>query len=202
MNAIRQSVDGDMAVCLNRIKEGSLDAFEMFYQRAAPFVTGIAYRMLGDRMEAEDICHDVLLGVVSRPDKYNPERGSVEAWLAVLTKSRCLDLLRKRGKVLLGENGFCEELAGGSAAAEALPERRVLDKLEGEALRRAIRELPREQRELVAAAYYADCSQSELARRWSVPLGTVKSRVRYGLNHLRKAMEKMGWVKEGEGDPS
>jgi len=184
-----------LADLLRQIREGSLPAFNRFYEVAAPFVMGLSCKMLGDRMEAEDVCHDVLMTVISTPERYDPARGSVEAWLAVLAKSRCLDRLRRRKRVVLDSADGRLTQPWASDAGEL--EGRVLNRLEREALRRALRELPGSQRQTLAAAFYDSRSQRELAEAWNVPLGTVKSRVRYGLSHLRKAMEKLGWAEGG-----
>jgi RNA polymerase sigma-70 factor (ECF subfamily) len=178
---------------LRQIRCGSLAAFDQFYERTAPFVMGLSVKMLGDRMEAEDVCHDVLMQVLSHPERYDPSRGSVEAWLAVLAKSRCIDRLRKRQRLMLEnrKEGLSEYLAD-SFGDET--EGRVLHKLQKEALREALFHLPEPQRQTLAAAFYQERSHRELAETWKVPVGTVKSRVRYGLSHLRRTMEKLGWA--------
>ena len=187
-----------MADLLRQIREGSLQAFDRFYASAAPFVMGLSCKLLSDRMEAEDVCHDVLMLVITQPERYDPARGSVEAWLAVLTKSRCLDRLRKRSRLVL--ESASEGLPTRLASAGEETERSVMSKLEGEALRQAMSELPGAQRQMLAAAFYDYRSQRELADSWQLPLGTVKSRMRYGLSHLRKAMERLGWAQtEGGG---
>ncbi len=183
----------ELAEWLDRMRDGSPEAFDRFYESAAPFICGIARKLLGDRMEAEDVCHDVLLAVISEPARYDPSRGSVEAWLAVLTKSKCVDRLRKRSKIVLEP----EEPASSVLESPGQTEQRALRKLERDALRRALGELPGAQRRTIAAAFYDYRSQRDLANEWQVPVGTVKSRVRYGLNHLRKAMERMGWGEKG-----
>ncbi|MBW5446728.1 sigma-70 family RNA polymerase sigma factor [Cohnella sp. CFH 77786] len=197
--AFRRSASEDMAGLLQQIREGSLEAFDRFYEAAAPFVMGLSCKLLGDRMEAEDVCHDVLMLVIAQPERYDPARGTVEAWLAVLTKSRCMDRLRKRRRVVLESEspGMPERIFGASEEIEG----RVLTKLEKEALRRAMGELPGTQRQTLAAAFFDSRSRRELAETWQVPIGTVKSRVRYGLSHLRKAMAKLGWA-EAEGGGS
>lgn len=188
-----------MAGLLSEIREGRLGAFDRFYETAAPFVMGLSRKILGDRMEAEDVCHDVLMEVIANPERYDPSRGSVEAWLAVIAKSRCVDRLRKRRRVVLetaSSAGFSERMAAQGEETE----RRILSKLEKEALRRAMRDLPGSQRQTLAAAFFEELSQRELSEAWSVPVGTVKSRVRYGISHLRKALEKLGWAeREGAG---
>ncbi len=184
-----------LADLVRQIQDGSLQAFDRFYEQTAPFVLGLSFKWLGDRMEAEDVCHDVLMQVIAKPERYDPSRGSVEAWLAVLAKSRCIDRLRKRQRLVLEnkETGLTWR-EDGSGDIEG----RVLNNLEKEALREAMGELPAVQRQTLAAAFYQYRSQRELAESWQLPIGTVKSRVRYGLSHLRKAMERLGWA-QGEG---
>lgn len=186
-----------MSCLLKQIREGSLEAFDHFYAIAAPIVMGLSWKILQDRMEAEDVCHDVLMMVILKPEQYDPARGSVEAWLYVLTKSRCIDRLRKRKRLVLdADSGMLLErrLQRGDET-----ERRVLLKLQKEALHRAIGELPSVHRQTIAGAYFDSRSQSELASAWQIPIGTVKSRMRYGLSRLRKAMERLGWAEAGGG---
>ncbi|MEK0314214.1 RNA polymerase sigma factor [Cohnella sp. 56] len=194
MNGTSAEIVLEMAEWLRKMEMGDPHAFEKLYEHAVPQLLPLACQLLGDRMEAEDVCHDVLLAVIRRPGRYDPARGSVQAWLAVQVKSRCLDRLRKRSRtVLTGSSG---ETAP-EERTHALPEAAALARFEREAVRRALGQLPGLQREALAAAYYSASSQRELADAWEVPLGTVKSRVRYGLGHLRKALERMGW---GQGD--
>ncbi|MFC4601285.1 RNA polymerase sigma factor [Cohnella hongkongensis] len=189
-----RSGNEDLFELIVLLKEGSLEAFDRFYEQAAPFVMRIAGKLLGgDRMEMEDVCHDVLLAVISQPEKYSPDRGSVEAWLAVLTKSRCMDRLRKRRRIVLEERDSPFERGLALAGEAALTEQRVLAKMEGEALRRALSELDGVQRRTLTEVYYRRRTRRELAEAWDVPVGTVKSRVRYGLSRLHKAMARLGW---------
>ncbi|THF75855.1 RNA polymerase sigma factor [Cohnella fermenti] len=189
-----RKVDAEL---LRAIDEGDARAFDRFYEQAMPFMLPIAVHLLGDRMEAEDACHDVLLAVIKHPERFDPARGSVEAWLAIQTKSRCLDGLRKRKKLVLRET---EKEERGMSGAVSRPEETVLAKLQGEAVRRALEELPGTQRQTLAAAFYSSRSQRELAEEWRLPLGTIKSRIRYGLNHMKKSLEKMGWADKEEAE--
>ncbi|MFD2332222.1 RNA polymerase sigma factor [Cohnella sp. GCM10020058] len=185
----------EMAEWLKKMEEGDPRAFEKLYEQAVPFLLPLACHLLGDRMEAEDAVHDVLLSVIKSPGRYDASRGSAQAWLAVQVKSKCLDRLRKRSRtVLRGETGDASVVT----AASAQPETAVLARMEREAVRSAIGQLPGLQREALAAAYFTPSSHKELADAWHVPIGTVKSRVRYGLGHLRKALDRMGWG-AGEG---
>lgn len=192
---------GPLEKLFAEIRKGSASAFDRLYGMTAPMVRAIALQILGDPMDAEDVCHDVFLHVISHPERYDPSRGSVEAWLAVLAKSRATDRLRRKKRLLLAAER--EKLEGNSwtaPQADAEPESRVLAKLQSEAVRLALLEVPVAQRQALAAAYYQGRTQRELAEEWRVPLGTVKSRVRYGLGHLRRALAHMGWAEAEGGD--
>ncbi|WP_036720751.1 RNA polymerase sigma factor [Paenibacillus harenae] len=183
-----------MSDALREMCGGSVDAFDRFYARYAPFVLQIAHRTLGERMEAEDVCHDVFLEALRRGDSFDPGRGSIEAWLAVMTRSRCLDRLRRSKRIVqTGE----PELKLAHATAVAAEEDAVA-RLEREALRHALGSLPAEQRMAVIGNYFDAETQRDLSDRWKVPLGTVKSWIRYGIRNMRKQLEKHGWNREEE----
>jgi RNA polymerase sigma-70 factor (ECF subfamily) len=183
-----------MSEALRAMCGGSADAFDRFYARYAPFVMQIALRTIGERMEAEDVCHDVFLEVLRRGDSYDPDRGSLEAWLAVMTRSRCLDRLRRSKRIV--QTGEPELKLAHAAAAAA--EEDAVARLEKEALRHALGKLPAEQRAAVIGNYFDAETQRDLSDRWKVPLGTVKSWIRYGIRNMRKQLEKHGWDREEE----
>lgn len=191
MEPLKEQRSPELADLLASIREGSIQSFDRLYERTAPFILGLSCKLLGDRMEAEDVCHDVLLTVITDPGRYDPSRGSVEAWLAVLTKSKCVDRLRKRKKIVYEEPGQAEQP---DPAGYGQPELHALRNIEREALRQALGHLPGLQQRTITAAFFDHRSQRDLAEAWKVPVGTVKSRVRYGLNHLRKTMERLGWA--------
>lgn len=183
----------DIGQTLRAMCGGSTEAFDRFYARYAPLVLHIARKVVGDPMEAEDICHDIFLEVLRKGNGYDPTRGSVEAWLAVMTRSRSMDRLRK-DKRLVRTNEAAEPAGQYDSAAGT--EDLVLLRLQREALEEAMQTLPSRQREAVAFSYYTAHTQKELSEAWDVPLGTVKSWVRYGLSNMRKQMEKRGWRSE------
>ncbi|WP_018752976.1 RNA polymerase sigma factor [Paenibacillus sanguinis] len=182
----------EMTRRLQEMCDGSVQAFDAFYACCSPFIMQVALRLVGDRMEAEDICHEVLLEVLRRGRDYDPKRGSIKAWLAVMTRSRSLDRLRRRSRLELSG----DEAWSGTVASGADSEDVAISRLEREALRTAIFTLPEPQKKAIMGSYFALQTQREMAEAWSVPIGTVKSWVRYGLNNLRKQLEKQGW---GEG---
>nr|WP_239565515.1 sigma-70 family RNA polymerase sigma factor [Brevibacillus fulvus] len=181
---------------LEEIKRGSITAFEQFYERYVSLVFQIAMRVVEDRMEAEDICHDVFLEVYRKADQFDPARGSVEAWLAVKTRTRSLDRLRKR------KNRVLEENAGSEREWQTEPfetEEKAIARLNREALQRAIQNIPSPQREAVYRVYFQSRTHQEVAERMGRPLGTVKSLIRYGLQNVRKQLCQMGWLEQSGG---
>lgn len=172
---------------LHLISENSEYAFNEFYKTYASFVLHIASQVIGDPMEAEDICHDIFLEVYENPTEYDAEKGSVKAWLAVKTRNRCIDRLRKKKPVLVRK---LEQID----TKEALrTEMQVLQQLEKKVIIDALEQLPKKQREVIYGAYFEEKTQSELAKSLNRPLGTIKSSVRYGLNNLRKYKKLKQW---------
>jgi RNA polymerase sigma-70 factor (ECF subfamily) len=181
---------------LHEMKNGSVAAFEQFYERFVSQVFQLALRMLGDRMEAEDICHDIFLEIYRKADQFDPQRGSIEAWLAVKTRTRCLDRLRRKKPELY--NQLDETLLRQEGTA-APTEERVFAKLERDTVREAMNQLPDAQREAVFGMYFLSQSHRELSKRMERPLGTIKSLVRYGLINVRKQLCQLGWMEQPGG---
>lgn len=181
---------------LQEIANQSVAAFEQFYERYASLVLHIATRTVGDRMEAEDICHDVFLEVWKKADQYDPERGSVEAWLAVKTRTRSLDRLRRKQRwIPSAEQPQPEPLSAVKSTEES-----VFARLEREALRSALNNIPASQASALHGMYYEEQSQRELSERMNRPLGTVKSLIRYGLANIRKQLSQLGWLESSGGE--
>ncbi|MFS0671887.1 RNA polymerase sigma factor [Ornithinibacillus sp. 179-J 7C1 HS] len=174
---------------LKLIAKGSQAAFNQFYETYVSFVLQIAIKLLEDQKEAEDICHDVFIEVFQKPLQYRPDRGSVKAWLAVKTRSRCIDRLRKHQPVLLNK---LEKL---DTEQSIKLEMYVLMEIEREILESALNQLPQKQRDLIYGAYFEGKSQRELANMYDKPLGTIKSSIRYGLQNLRKQKTLLHWAR-------
>jgi RNA polymerase sigma factor (sigma-70 family) len=192
--------DNERAVLLLReAGSGSVPAFEELYERYADFVLHIALKMTGSRQDAEDLCHEVFLEVWRQASSYDAERGSVEAWLAVKTRTRCLDFLRRRQRQELRRQQLSSSLepAPGAGTEEA-----ALASIGFAQLKAALERIPLAQRQAVYGAYVEELSHSELAKRMNRPLGTVKSFVRYGLKHLRRQLAGSGWKSGQEGEGS
>ncbi|MGN7382848.1 Sigma-K factor [Chlamydia abortus] len=181
---------------LKEMSKGSIEAFELFYESYVPLIYQIALKITGNRMDAEDVCQDLFLEIVNKAEQYDPERGSMEAWLAVRTKSRCLDRIRRN------QRGIAAESSSPWFPAERSAEEYVIRKWQMESLHKAIRQVPEAQRAAVIGMYFHEQSQKQLAAAMQKPHGTVKSLIRYGVASLRKQLTKMGWLEPpgGVGD--
>lgn len=167
---------------LKRISEGSLIDLERLYVQYSKFVQSIAQQYISDPMEAEDVCHDVFMEVMKKATQFDSRRGSVEAWLTVITKSRCLDRLRRKRRYLL------ESMEGDLwwDHGEGLVEEAVVSKLERDRIKEAMRQIPLHQQKAVIGAYYDHRTHQELSELMNRPLGTVKSLIRSGIRNIRK----------------
>lgn len=173
---------------LHLIDEGSERAFIEFYHLYVSFVLQIASQVIGDDLEAEDVCHDIFLEVYENPSEYNEEKGSVKAWLAVKTRNRSIDRLRKKKPLLV------QKLETIDRTDVPITEMQVLKRMEQKVILDALKQLPKKQRDVIYGAYFEGKTQKELALMLNRPLGTIKSSVRYGLQNLRKYKKLKHWV--------
>jgi RNA polymerase sigma factor (sigma-70 family) len=188
----------DEAYLLQKMKSGSKEAFELVYENYIHFIYKIAYSVLKDQKEAEDLCHDIFIEMMEKIYEYDQSRGSLKAWLAVKTKSRSIDKLRKKKAILVDEY---EEFVTKHRGSHSNTEDNVISNIQKNVLKDALDDLPVEQRQVLEKAYFEGRTQRELANQLKKPLGTIKSLVRYGLNNLRKQKVVINWGKtSGGGD--
>jgi RNA polymerase sigma-70 factor (ECF subfamily) len=174
---------------IRRMAAGDSAALSLFYDRYAQMVLNLALRVVGSVADAEEVLQEVFWQAWRSAGRYDPSRGSPEAWLATLARTRAIDALRSLRSVrrVSGDSeGWRVE--GASAVApttsDALEHRQLVES--------ALAALSTPQREAVELAYYEGLSQSEIAARTGTPLGTVKTRIRSGLARLREALAAGG----------
>ena len=164
------------------IADGDRGALAELYDRYSPALMAVGCRVLGDPRESEDLLHDVFLEVWRQAADYDEQRGSVRAWLLMRMRSRALDRRKAAGfarVVSIEERKIDEPSAAGEDPALG-PDR--------ERLKRALAELPVEQRQVLELGYFEGLSSSEIAERIAAPIGTVKSRVAAALGKLRATL--------------
>lgn len=168
---------------VRRIAVGDRGALAALYDRHVPVLLALAERMLASRSDAEDLVHDVCLEVWRKANTYEPSRGSVRAWLVMRLRSRALDRLRAARRTRLADDdSACEEEA---APSDRDPSRSP----DHERVRRALGELPEDQRAVLDLAYFEGLSLPEIGERLSIPVGTVKSRLSRAIGKLRADLQ-------------
>lgn len=176
---------------LHRVAAGDERSLGLLYDRHAGAVMGLALRITGEHADAEEVVLETFAQAWREAGRFRPERGSVAAWLTMIGRSRALDLVRARGRrARLAEQASRSdphEVPGMGAwrpAADSAAEHAERRARVSEALER----LSDDQRQAIELAFFAGLSQSEIASRLATPLGTVKTRVRLGMQKLREAL--------------
>jgi RNA polymerase sigma-70 factor (ECF subfamily) len=163
------------------LKAGDQGAMAELYDRYSSVVYSVALRVLGDTGAAEDVLQEVFLQLWRNPSAFDAARGSLGGWLAVITRNRAIDSLRKRRPETDIEDvvlSVAPDLAGEAERARA-----------AEKLRRVMGAMAPAQRSALEMAYWEGMSHSEIADKTGEPLGTIKTRIRAGLIALRKAFQ-------------
>jgi RNA polymerase sigma-70 factor, ECF subfamily len=164
------------------LKAGDRSALGILYDRYGKLVYGLALKILNNSQEAEDLTQEIFLALW-RNDSYNPARGSLSNFLAMMTRSRAIDKLRSRNtsaKFLERWSKTITETSSNTPFEQASVAERAQE------IRKALDKLPHEQRQILEMIYYEGLSQTEIARQLDIPLGTVKTRSRLGLLRLRQ----------------
>lgn len=163
-----------------RIRARDARAFEALYDEHHRLVYGIALRMLGDTLAAEDVTQSVFMKLWTSPDLFHG--GNSPAWIARIARNRSIDVLRRRASHADVE--LPAELPEGEVFKE-----RAIARADNAKLHAALAALPSEQREPIELGFFGGLTQAEIARRSNTPLGTVKTRIRSGLHELHRALD-------------
>jgi RNA polymerase sigma-70 factor (ECF subfamily) len=158
-------------------------AFEIVYDRHGGAAFSLAYRMVGDRAAAEDVTQEAFLSLWRSRARYDRARGSVRTWLLGIVRNRAIDLLR-REVMQAPALSFDEEMP----EAESPAERTDAEALRREAARQVrgvLSGLPQDQIRVIELAYFGGLTHSEIAEMLGMPLGTVKGRMRLGMEKIR-----------------
>ena len=173
---------------MRRVAAGDAGAFRELFDQHASKVLGMLIQLLRRRELAEELLQEVFLHAWSRAGDYRPQRATPAGWLLMLARSRALDRLRAEGA-----RRRREEASGTDPTRPAAVAAVGTEQLEVEERRRAVvsalGELPDDQRRCLELAFYQGLSQSRIAERLDLPLGTVKSRIRIAMNKVRVAVE-------------
>jgi RNA polymerase sigma-70 factor, ECF subfamily len=203
--AERRAGDTDDAALVRAIAAGSEDALATLYDRHVDGIHAVALRLTNDRQLAEEVVQETFLALWNRAELYDPAVASLATWLRTIARNRTVDRLRAAGRRPplvplpgLGDEG--ESDAGferlkpdavvlGGAVPDAGPEAAAEAAEVRAAVADALATMPDVERTVIILAYREGLTQSEIAERLDWPLGTVKTRTRRALAHLRHALE-------------
>jgi RNA polymerase sigma-70 factor (ECF subfamily) len=174
---------------MQRLAYRDLIAFRALYDRYGNLVYSAALRVVRDAQIAEDMVQEIFLRIWRKPESYVAQRGRFATWLTSVTRNRAVDEVRSRGRRFRHETASPEEQErelpasdeyDPALSAEMSDQRRLI--------LAALSQIPPEQREIIELAYFGGLTQQEIAERLSQPLGTVKTRIRLGMQKLRVAL--------------
>jgi RNA polymerase sigma-70 factor, ECF subfamily len=171
------------------IQEGNPDAFELLYDRHGGPAFSLAYRMVGTRGAAEDVTQEAFLSIWRSRQRYDSTRGSVRTWVLGIVHHRAIDALRRsvvHDRKRAGMEGVEETIEA--------PERTDVEaarRQDANSVRGALEDLPKEQARVIELAYFGGFSHSQIAEMLQQPIGTVKGRMRLGLEKLRASLESL-----------
>jgi RNA polymerase sigma-70 factor (ECF subfamily) len=173
-----QGISPDLAI-VTAMKSGDQSALAQLYDRYSSIVYAVALRVLGDAGAAEDVLQEVFLQLWRKPQAFDAARGNLGAWLAVITRNRAIDSLRRRKPETDIEDVIVSVAPDLAADADRS---RAAEKVRG-----VLGSMPALQRTALEMAYFEGMSHSEIATKTGEPLGTIKTRIRAGLMTLRKS---------------
>jgi RNA polymerase sigma-70 factor (ECF subfamily) len=179
--------DGEVADAglLRSIQQGDQQAVAALYDRYAGVAYGLAYRITGDGTLAEDVVQDAFVSVWKQAARFDPERGQVKSWLLTIVHHKAIDAVRRR------TNRSERALPEGPeefVATHGRPDEAAEMAMDAAAVRAAVRAIPEDQRRTIEMAYFEGLTHVEISERMGVPLGTVKSRLRIGLEKMRESL--------------
>ncbi len=174
------------------VERKDAEAFAVLYDRHGGAAYSLAHRIVGDRVLAEDVTQEAFISVWRSGARFDAGRGSVRSWTLGIVRNRAIDALRRASgsapKLDLDDDGVLE----GQPATE-LTDSEAIRRETSRRVRGALSELPAEQSEVIGLAYFGGFTHAEIANMLGMPLGTVKGRMRLGLEKIRIMLaEHMG----------
>lgn len=166
------------------------DALGELYDRYNRLVYGMAFNAVGDQALAEEITQDVFMRIWNKADTYQAEQGKVINWIAGIARNRAIDVFRHQKSRLDGSSLSLEEMPFFDLPDSLNVEGEVESRFKKLRVQQALFLLPKEQREALAMAYFRGYTHEEAAEALGQPLGTVKTRIRLGMQKLRQLLEE------------
>lgn len=169
------------------VQEGEPRALEALYDRHGGAAYSLAHRIMGERQAAEDVTQEAFVSIWRSGGRYDATRGSVRSWVLAIVRNRGIDALRRSAarapRLDYDDDGVLE-----AQPAEERTDGEVLRNERARVVRGALAELPHDQSQVLGLAYFGGFTHREIAELLDVPLGTIKGRMRLGLEKMRTSM--------------
>jgi RNA polymerase sigma-70 factor (ECF subfamily) len=178
-----ERAEEDLDTLLKLVARGDQGAFEALYERLARPAYGLIRKVLRDPAQSEEVVQEVLLEVWRTASRFDPARGGAATWVLMIAHRRAVDRVRSETAAAERELRAQRDAVAAEAVADS-----VEASLDAAALRRCLQGLSDVQRESITLAYYGGYTYPEVAKLLEVALGTIKSRIRDGLNRLRDCL--------------
>ena len=182
-----QKLEAEIAL-VRRVAQGDRRGFEELYDHFSRVLFSTAYRVLNNQEAAEDVLQDVFIQIWEKAPLYDPSRGKPMTWAITLTRNKAIDRLRSTVR----RNRLGDDLEREAQSQDQFDDRSSFDALaaedRGKVVREAIQKLSEDQREAIELAFFSSFTQTEIAERLKVPLGTIKARIRRGMLRLRDVL--------------
>jgi RNA polymerase sigma-70 factor (ECF subfamily) len=184
---LRELADEDL---MSRVRDGETPAFEVIYDRHCDVAFSLAYRICGSRSSAEEVVQDAFLSLWRSGARYDSARGSVRTWVLGIVHNRAIDSVRRsvvQDRRRISDDGIAERLE-----APERTEVEVAQRDEQREIKAALESLPEDQSRVIELAYFGGFTHTEIAEMLGAPVGTIKGRMRLGLEKLRSGLESSG----------
>ena len=187
MESLQSSRTGeDWSGEMERISHGDQAALGRLYDRFARPLYSVAYKMLSNPVEAEEAVQDVFVSVWKSASSYQAGKAQIFTWLTVMVRNKCLDRLRAKARRIPGADVVSETAQEREVKEESRTAAdAMMDSERSGIIRGAIEKLPEEQKGVIDLAFFTGLSHSEIADRLGLSIGTIKSRIRYGMQKLK-----------------
>jgi RNA polymerase sigma-70 factor, ECF subfamily len=177
---------------IRHIERADVDALRALYRRHGRMVYSVAFGVLGDAAEADEVAQDVFLQVWEKAGTYREEKARVITWISRIARNRAIDVLRKnRSREAKARGAWADQRDAVVLSAVHPGEGMVRDELAAK-VRQAVAALPAEQQEALARAFFKGQTHQEIAEELGEPLGTVKTRIRAAMQRLRVMLDRAG----------
>ena len=185
-----KNTKADDTYLIQLIAQAQSEALDELYDRYNRLVFSVAFAIVGDRSVSEEITLDVFVQVWKHAATYQPDRAKVSTWLIAITRHHAIDILRWQKSRPDAESLNWDGLSVQDGPAAHNLEEHLELSIQRQQVREALDQLPEDQRKTLILAYFKGHTQSEISKALQQPLGTIKTRIRLGMQKLRKLLEE------------